>query len=77
MKETFEILYYEIMCVWILICYLQTTVSFYYNCTCLGDGPVACPDGMVSDTGYYPGCTCRFINPLYNILIFVIKKAEK
>ncbi|XP_071172639.1 von Willebrand factor D and EGF domain-containing protein-like [Mytilus edulis] len=27
---------------------------------CFGAGAVFCPDGMSSDTGYYPGCTSNF-----------------
>ncbi|CAC5371719.1 unnamed protein product [Mytilus coruscus] len=27
---------------------------------CFGNGPVLCPDGLSSDTGYYPGCTSSF-----------------
>jgi len=27
--------------------------------TYLGEGNVKCPDGMSSESGYYPGCTCK------------------
>jgi hypothetical protein len=28
--------------------------------TYLGEGNVKCPDGLSSESGYYPGCTCKY-----------------
>ncbi|XP_052090373.1 von Willebrand factor D and EGF domain-containing protein-like isoform X3 [Mytilus californianus] len=40
------------------IYYLQRSTE--NSSYCFGKGPVFCPDGMSSDTGYYPGCTSNF-----------------
>jgi hypothetical protein len=30
--------------------------------TYLGEGNVKCPDGLSSESGYYPGCTCKYLS---------------